>query len=54
MTLDHKEGCRLIAKILTMWLEGWDFQSNPHDLWGGEGGRSLNQCPVANDLIAPV
>ena len=31
--------------------ESWDFQSHPHDLWGGEGSWRLNQLPVASELI---
>lgn len=35
----------------SLWLEGWNFQFYPPDLWGGEEEWRLNLLPVANDLI---
>lgn len=35
-----------------MWFEGWNFESHPPNLWGGERGWRLNESPVANEFIS--
>lgn len=34
-----------------MWLEGWNIQSHPSNLWGRKRGWRLNQ-PMSNDLVS--